>query len=207
MKPLIVYCPIILCTLLAACSSSQSTADLTLPQLMYQHPLPAFPKALTTPFMRIPLEIHVSKDGSVLEVHIVNGSGVAEWDSATVASIRLWRYTPALAGEKPINIWLHQTAVVRFSEPLYMILAEIVCTRSEQADSAHQMLEQGENFADAVRIFSTSYSRTNEGRIGSVNIQSYPEAVRKILATLKMDTYTQPIVYGDRYVIFRRLSK
>lgn len=207
MKPLVLFLSIILLAFFAACSSSQPNSDLVLPQLVFQQPLPAYPKALPTSVLRIPLEIHVSKTGSVTDAIILKGSGVASWDSAAVSSIRLWKYTPARIAGNPIGIWLHQTAVVKFSEPQIMRLAEIICTGREEADSAFQMLERGEAFSDAVRQFSIAETRISAGLIGPVNIQIYPEPVKNMLVRLGKGSYTKPIPYGDRYAIFQRLAE
>lgn len=207
MKPLIYSSLIVLLILFASCSSTQPVTDLTLPQLVYQQPLPAYPKALSTSMLRIPLEIHISKTGTVTDVIILKGSGVPSWDSAAVASIRQWKYTPARVKENPIGIWLHQTAVVKFSEPHIMMLAEIICAGPMEADSAFQMLERGEPFSDAVRLYSVATTRVSDGHLGPVNIQMYPEPVKNSLAGLRKGTYTKPIPYGDRYAIFLRQAE
>jgi TonB family protein len=207
MKPLAVWFPIFLLTFLSACSSSNSTTDLTLPLLVYQHPLPAFPKPLTASTMRVPLEIHVSKEGTVTSVQLLSGSGIAEWDSAAAAAIMKWRYTPARAADRPIGLWLRQTAVVRFSDPKYMILAEIVCNCKERVDSAYQLLISGGTFAEAAQRFSGADSRTTGGRLGTVNIQIYPEAVKNRISGLEKNEFTPPIPYGDRFAIFMRLPE
>jgi TonB family protein len=207
MKPLIVFCSIALLSFFAACTSSQYSADLTLPQLIYQHPLPSFPKTVPSPFLRIPLEIRVLKDGTVSDVRIISGSGITAWDSAALLAIRQWKYSPARISGSPVSIWLHQTAVVQFSEPKFMSLAEIICSGQEQADSAYALLEQGNTFSEAVRRFSVSRSRDSGGQLGTVNVQIYPEAIKNILTRLDVGEYTRPIPFGEQYAIFLRVAQ
>jgi TonB family protein len=207
MKPLVLCFLLFLLALISSCSSSNSTTDFTLPQLIYQHPLPAYPKALSSSVLRVPLEIHVSKEGTVTDVRLVHSSGVAAWDSAAAAAILKWRYSPARTADRPIGLWLHQTAVVKFSEPKYMILAEIICNCRARVDSAYQLLSSGGTFAEAAERFSAADTRSTGGRLGTVNIQVYPEAVKQSINHLKSNEFTEPIPFGDRYAIFMRLPE
>jgi parvulin-like peptidyl-prolyl isomerase len=45
------------------------------------------------------------------------------------------------------------------------------------------------------------------GILGEVNINLYPENIRKPLGKLNVNGYTEPIKYGDLYAIFKRLEK
>lgn len=207
MKPLLLFVPLTLAVLFAACSSSQQSTGISLPALVYQEPLPPFPRPITTPTLRIALQIHVCKDGSVDEVRFLNSSGSTLWDSAAAVSIRLWKYSPARSEGKPINIWLHQTAIVAFSEPQYLLLAEILCSTAEQADSLYTLLEQGIEFSELASKYSIASSHTAQGMLGSVNIQIYPAHIKKALTKLGLGLWTKPIPYGDRYAIFKRLKE
>ena len=205
MKPLLLF--FFSLTYFAACSSTQQTTDLTLPELLYQHPLPAFPKPITAPHLRIDLEILVTENGTVRDVRLLNSSGSVAWDSAAATAIRQWKYSPARYREKPVRIWLHQTAIVKFSEPRYLSLAEIMCTTTEEADSAYMLLEQGSDFSEIVLRYSVTSSREKNGALGAVNILIYPEQIKNILAKLETERYTHPVKYGERYVIFKRLKE
>lgn len=207
MKPLVVNILLILLTAISACSSSNTTAELIPPQLIYQHPLPAYPRPIMTFALRIPLEILVSEKGEVQQVHLRSGSGDALWDSAAAASIMHWRYAPGSFEGKPIGLWLRQTAVVQFSEPHYLSLAEIICSGHEQADSIYRMLVNGAPFSETAVQYSDAESRIAGGRLGIVNIQIYPDAVKKKLSGLGKNEFTPPIEYGNRYAIFLRLPE
>ncbi|MFA5832469.1 MAG: TonB family protein [Bacteroidota bacterium] len=207
MKPLLVFISLILAGFFAACSSAEQTTDFILPQLIYQHPLPAYPKPITSATLKISLEMYVSKEGAVSDVRLLNSSGSIDWDSAAMAAIYKWRYTPALSGDTPISIWLRQTAVVRFSEPQYVILGEILCKTAEEADSAFAHLEHGIPFSEVVVQYSIGESKEKEGKIGTVNILIYPEHIKNMLARLGRNEFTKPVQFGTRYAIFKRLKE
>ena len=205
MKPLLVFITLALVALFTSCSTTQPSTDLILPELLYVSPLPPYPIPISTPTLRISLQIHVVKDGSVGDVMLKNSSGSAEWDSAALMAIRQWKYSPARSGDRPVNIWLHQTAVVKFAEPLYLTMAEILCNSIEEADSAYTMLEQGVEFEEIVSIYSVAPSRKTNGLIGTINIQCYPEQIKSMIIRLDREQFTRPIKFGEQYAIFKRL--
>ncbi len=204
MKPLLLFFTLLYC---ASCTSSHQASDMVLPEIVYQHPLPPFPKPVTTPTLRIDLKIHVAENGTVPEVLFLEGSGSDDWDSSAASAIRKWKYSPARYQEKPVSIWLHQTAVIQFSEPHYLLLAEILCTTTEEADSAYALLEQGWSFSDVAEKYSVASSRSTYGRLGTVNIQIYPQQIKILLSRLDREQYTSPVKYGERYAIFMRLKE
>lgn len=204
MKPLVLFISLVL---LSACSSTQETIGLTLPELVYQYPLPAFPKPLSTSQIRIELKILVSENGSVRTVEILNSSGILSWDSSAIVAIRQWKYSPARYNDKPVTIWLRQTAVVKFSDPHYVLLAEILFENEDIADTAFALLEQGADFTEVVKQYSISTSRSSNGALGSVNVQIFPEQIKKVILKLDNGSYTAPIKYGEHYAIFKRVKE
>ena len=204
MKHLMLFFPLMF---IAACSSTQQSTDITYPALIYQVPLPPFPRPVSIMSLRIPMQIHVTKDGSVDDVEFLSSSGSDEWDAAAKTAIHHWRYSPARTEGQMINIWLHQTAVVTFSEPQYIFLAEILCGSSEQADSVYALLQHGAVFSDLVQQFSIASSRSKKGELGTVNVQTYPDHIKKMLTRLSMDRYTEPVKYGEGYAVFKRLRE
>lgn len=207
MNPLLFFLHVAFLGMLAGCSSSKYASDIIPPELLYQYPLPSFPQQLFAPTLRIPLEIHVEKDGSVSDVRIMKGSGDRDWDSSVVSTIRQWKYSPAHIGTTPVSIWVRQTAVVQFTDPQFVSLAEIVCKTAEDADSSFISISRGEEFSDIVKKYSVAESRHKMGVIGNVNIQIYPERIKKILASIKEDQFTKPLQFGDNYIIFKRLAE
>ncbi|MFA6468060.1 MAG: TonB family protein [Bacteroidota bacterium] len=208
MKPLflIILLLLLLTGASSGCSTSQTIYDFNPPELVYQHPLPIFPRMTGIAPMRIMLEIYVTKDGTVGDVQMTNGSGILAWDSAAISAIRRWKYIPARSDGKPFNIWLHQVAIIRFAEPEYRTLAEIICTTYEEADSAFLLLGRGMDFSTIAMRYSIAESRDRNGEIGTVNIQVYPQGVKAILSKLEKGQYTRPTKFGDHYAIFKRLS-
>lgn len=208
MKPLLVSLLAIAFALSPGCSSSQPDSNTTMPILVQQQPLPAFPTSTAAAsLLRIPLELHISKAGTVTDAVLIRSSGDAAWDSAALTAIRSWRYTPAKVNGIPVPIWVQQTAVIRFSEPQLIPLAEIVCSDAGRADSAYQMLKNGAGFGETARRFSCADSKVQDGDLGTVNIQIYPESVRRAMRGLAAGEFTAPIPYGDRYAIFYRLPE
>lgn len=201
MKPLVVLLSL---PLFAACTSTQEVADLTLPELIVQYPFPAFPYPISSTHFRIEFKILVNEDGSVRMAELLNGSGNISWDLATVETIKTWRYTPALYKNKPMKLWLKQTAVVQFSEPQFVTLSEIVCPTKELADSIHSLLMRGNPFEEMASLHSIAVSREQKGSLGKVNIMIYPSAIKNVLAELNDDQITPPMKLGDRYVIYKR---
>jgi len=194
-------------TCLAACSATDQLTDITLPTLVEQYPLPPVPQEMLGPQTQLDFELLIGKEGSVLETRLIKGSGNIMWDSAAVVSMHKWRYTPAYYKDKPLKIWLHQTAIVRFVETRCMSLEEISCGSMADADSAYKMLAGGADFAAVARKFSLSKSKENDGKLGSVNILSYPQDIRDALEMLRPGEYSKPLQYNDRYIIFKRLKQ
>ena len=193
-------------TCLAACSATDQLTDITLPTLLEQQPLPPIPVEMTGPQVQLDFELLVAKDGSVLEARLLSGSGDAEWDSAVLLSMRKWKYTPAYYKDKPLKLWLRQSAIVRFVETRCLCLAEISCGSMADADSAYTMLSGGSEFGEVVQRYSIGSTKESGGELGQVSIQQYPKDIQKMLEGLKAGEYTKPVKYNDQYVIFKKLK-
>ena len=116
-------------------------------------------------------------------------------------------FTPPRVDNKPVGSWFHMQSILRYADPQYMKLAEILCTSEEEADSVYKVIEQGQNFNDLAMRYSVDPSREMGGILGEVNINVFPENIRRSLSKLAMNDYTKPIKYGDLYAIFKRLEK
>jgi hypothetical protein len=206
MKPT-TFVSCLLCFLfLAGCSSMQQISDGSVPKLLIQSPLPPFPETLTRPVLELETVMFIMEDGTVGKTRMLKGSGDATWDSLALASLKQWRFTPARMDNKPVGSWYHMQSTFRFASPQLMNLAEILCTTDEEADSVYNVIEQGQNFSELAMRFSVDPSREMSGNLGEVNINLYPENIRKPLSKLKVNDYTKPIKYGDLYAIFKRLK-
>jgi TonB family protein len=192
---------------LLGCTASQQTTDTSNPQLLYQHPLPEFPQSKTVPPMKMELAFLIGEDGSVLDARLANSSGNTEWDSSAIGALRQWKFFPVRQNNKPIRRWIHLDATIKYDSPINFYLAEILCPTVEQADSIFQVLTLGQNFGELASKLSLAPSREKNGVLGEVNIYCYPEGIRKHLTKLGKEEITEPIQYGDNFVIFKRLSE
>jgi hypothetical protein len=118
-----------------------------------------------------------------------------------------WQFVPAHMNDKPISTWFHLRAPIRYKNPEFFTLAEIVCNEKEKIDSMYQELQQGQDFGELAEQYSVISSREKKGEIGDVNIYCYPEYIRKQISLLGPNKFTQPLKYGERYIIFKRLNK
>ena len=179
----------------------------TAPKLLIQSPLPPFPETLTRPVFELETVLFIMEDGTVGKTRMLKGSGDATWDSLALSSIRQWRFTPARMDNKPVGSWFHMQSTLRYANPQLMNLAEILCTTEDEADSVYNAIQQGQNFNELAMRYSVDPSREMSGMLGEVDINLYPENIRKPLNKLSIDGYTKPLQYGDLYAIFKRLKK
>jgi len=185
----------------------QQVNDASVPQLLLKHPLPPIPESFSRTSFDLDVVLFILEDGSVSKARLLKGSDDASWDSLAIASIKLWRFTPARTGNQPISTWFHLRTNVRFAELQMMNLAEILCTTPEEADSIYEAIQQGRDFSELAMRYSIAPPREMNGILGEVNINMYPENIYKSIGKLAINAYTKPIKYGDLYVIFKRLNK
>jgi TonB family protein len=193
--------------LLFGCASSQTTVDMSVPQLLVKYPLPTIPEVISKPNFELEMYMQIAEDGTVLQVEFLKGSGSTDWDSLAVATIKKWRFSPAIVDNKPVSRWLHQKALIKYTNPLYLNLGEILCKSSTEADSVYTYLKNGVNFSELVILHSIAVSRDKNGELGEVNIYQYPEHISNILEHLNVEEFSKPIQYGYKYIIFKRLRK
>jgi len=195
------------CFLLWGCGSTGSV-DMPeiLPRLIEQEPFPPMSEALFLSHSELDLRILIAADGSVLRAQLMNPSNDAVWDSLAGERMKQWKFSPAIHNGKPIAMWINFHAHVKFEIPVYIGLAEIECETAEVADSVFALLQAGGNFDSLVSSFSISKSKENHGQLGQVDISRYGESVKRVLTALKGDGYTEPIPFGEHFVIFKRLA-
>lgn len=191
---------------LLGCSSMPYVTDTSIPQLLIQYPLPPVPESMTRPEFQIDMILFILEDGSVGKARLLKGVGDESWDTLAVATIKKWRFTAARMENQPISTWYRLKTTVRSAVPVNMTLAEILCTSADVADSVHEALKQGKDFSELAVKYSVSPSRDKKGMLGDVNINIYPENIRKILGRLSPNDFTRPAKYGDLYAIFKRLG-
>lgn len=201
--------PLVLIALLfAGCATVRyPDAPDTLPRLIYQAPLPPWPTTGFTQGMTLDLIIRVSASGSVTKAAFLTPSGNAVWDSLALAEILRWRFTPAKQGTIPIATWVQQRVRVQFEPPMVMVLSELGSPDRMLIDSLFTLLETGASFDSLARHFSILESRSNGGYLGEVDVRAYPTHIRKQLNNLRVGEVTEPLIFGENFVIFKRTER
>jgi len=195
-----------LCLLFVACVTSElSEMPDILPKLIKQESFPPLPTALSRYRNDFDLKLLIGKDGSVLRAELLTTSGDLRWDSLALGRVYLWKFTPAIYKNAPVQIWTSIRASVRPQQPLYMGLAEIACGSSALADSLYTALQNGADFEMLATEFSVVRSHEHDGYLGQVDIHSYPSEVQEVLANLSVDEVAHPVKLDESYVIFKRV--
>jgi TonB family protein len=193
--------------LLSGCKSLElPEAPETLPQLVYQAPLPPWPESSLLRELRLDLEIYVGTDGLVRDAVLITPTVFSEWNRRALEEVRKWRFSPAMARGKPVPLWIRQTVRVQFEQPMVMVLAEIAVSEAALADSLHRLLESGVPFDTLARRFSVAASRELGGVLGEIDVRTLPNEVRRELVKLQEGEFSEPLVLGQRYVIYKRLK-
>jgi TonB family protein len=193
--------------IIAGCSSMKQWSDGSVPKLLIQTPLPPVPETLGRPLFELETVLFVMEDGTVGRTRMLKGSGDAAWDSLALSAMKQWRFSPARIDNKPVGSWFHMQSTLRYASPQIFNLAEILCTSEEEADSVYELIDQDQDFNELAMRFSVDPSREMGGKLGEVDINLYPENIRKALSKLPFNDYTEPMPYGDLYVIFKKLPR
>lgn len=190
---------------LAGCTTFQQTEiGVRQPELLEQTSLPPISGSFYKNNFRLVIRMLIDEEGKVLNAKFVSGSGNEEWDSMALQSIGNWRFSPALMNNHPVKIWVNQIALVRIQEPVFWSISEILCGTYETAWMVYDSLKAGGNFADLAEKFSVAQSKNLKGYLGKVDINLYSAPIREKLTRLKDNEFTEPIQYGDRYIIFKK---
>jgi len=199
---------ILIALFLCGCTTLQSPeAPDTLPQLIYQAPLPTWPTSTTMPGMTLDLLLRVGEDGSVLKARLLTPSGNSSWDSLALATIGQWRFSPARSGNTAVPVWIQQKVRVQFEPPSPMILCELGLQDRVMVDSLYAMLQEGVPFDSLARRYSVLATRKDGGYLGLIDTRVFPSSIRRQLAELRPGEMTRPLVLGENLVIFKRLAK
>ncbi|MDP3149562.1 MAG: peptidylprolyl isomerase [Ignavibacteria bacterium] len=189
------------------CSSTQQTTDNSFPQILTRTPLPVVPTSISQPYFEIDMVLFILENGSVGNIKLRRASGDSVWDSLAVASIRQWHFIPARFESRIISTWFRLKLTVRYANPIYLPLAEILCNTKEDADSVYQQLLRGEDFGELAMRYSVAPSRLMRGMLGEVDINLYAENIFNIIQQLPVGEFTKPLKFGEQFVIFKRLQK
>jgi len=188
------------------CSTTQQTTDDSIPQLLMRTPLPLIPATILQPYFEMDMVLHILEDGSVDHVKMRKASGDADWDTLAIASILQWKFTPARFEGQAVSTWYHLRTTVRYANPKYCCLAEIVCATQNDADTVYAALEQGEDFGKLALQYSTAPSKEKNGLLGEIDVNLFPESICKVLRELSKDEFSKPVKHGDKFIIFKKMK-
>ncbi len=191
--------------LTAGCASFENIdSRITPPTVIEKVPLPTPPAELATRDFYIKMEMLISKDGTVRHVVLTRSTGDAEWDSAAVQRIMMWKFSPALLDNKPIQMRIIQTARVVSSQPVVMDLSEIIVGTYAEADSAYRLIREGKDFDSTASMFRSSVPGMPSGHLGEVDIHRFQSEIQDELLALKQGEFTHPLPLGSYFAIFKR---
>jgi len=176
------------------------------PELVYQTPLPAMPKTISDSEMKLSVLFRIAKDGTVLETRLLSPTGDKGWDAQAAAEMLQWRFSASHLADTMFPLWIRLPLRVHWMEPTVYRLAEIACREKALADSAFALLSAGRDFKSVVAALSEASSRSKDGLIGDIDIRVYPSRIRAHLKRLGENEFTEPLQFGDSFVIFKRLS-
>lgn len=193
--------------LVIGCSSTPlDETSITQPVLLETYPLPTIPAKVDPLYFTLKMKMQIDEEGSVRQVKLINSIGDETWDSLATRAVMKWKFSPALAGNKPCKVWVNQKVAIRLDEPVYLSLAEILCDSFEDAQKVLADLDRGKDFGELASQISTAPSRIKKGVLGKVDIHCYSDEICRTLMRIKTNQYTQPMEYGQKYVIFKRIE-
>jgi len=175
-----------------------------IPSVIYQEPLPPFPKEMKKQVNKLDTRLLISEEGKVLDVQILSSSANKEWDSLAIEKIKKWIFTPAILNNKPIKVWITQPIRISIKEPLILPLSEIVFDNASIAFQIYDSLLNGGDFNVFVQKYSISESKKDNGYIGLINIRNLDPEIQNSLEKLEENEFTKPIIYKGKYTIFKR---
>lgn len=193
--------------LLMGCATVQlPESSGSFPVLIYQVPLPGYDRITNLTDLRIELKLHIAKDSTVQEVIFLSSNTDPRWEASAIEEIRKWRFLPAMQNGVAVPVWIRQSILIRPSKPVQMSLSEIASPNRNESDSIYSLLMMGQNFDSLARSVSIAPTRAQNGRLGNVNIRSYPYHIQRELEKLTIGDITPPLLLGRSYLIFKRIK-
>lgn len=177
------------------------------PKLLKQSSLPPIKATNYSDSFEFTCEMLIDEKGNVEKARLLTKSGDALWDSLATLSLYEWKFSPAIANGVPVKQLIRRRIKVVFEQPEILPLAEIQISSFELADSVYKALQQGANFKQMVAKYSVSPTKINGGYLGNVDIKQYSKEIGRVLRKLKPGDFSEPLAFGDRYVIFKRIDE
>lgn len=198
---------VLLLLFICGCATTQlPDSSGTLPVLLYQVPLPSSDQATYWGELKIELKLRVAKDSSVQDVIFLSSNTDPQWEASAIKEIQKWRFLPATQNGVPVPVWIRQSLIIRSEKSLKMSLSKIVSSDYREADSIYTLLKMGEEFDSLARRISTVPSRKYLGKLGEVDIRTFPIHIQKELEKLNVGEFTTPLQLGNSFIIFKRLA-
>jgi hypothetical protein len=191
--------------ILSGCTAINYIPENQIPVLLVQYPFPSIPPSICRPGYMLMTYLFISEDGSVKDVKL--NSGIKEWDSIAVSTIKTWKYSPLRVNDKPVAAWVHQRIRLKIAEPLMFSIAAAACSTYDQADSVYMHLNGGYDLKEAAKEFSALPVQGDNFELGEIDIYQYPDYIRNNISKLNEGDFTKPLKYNDRYIIFLRMKK
>lgn len=199
------YFPLFL--FIAGCSIFKPDEPVVIqPKLIKQYSLPPLTQSIYSDHFEFLCEMLIDTNGNVERAKLLTGSGDETWDTLAVQSLLKWKYQPATFDGNPIKLLVRTKIRVVFTDPVFLSLAEIELTNILTADSLYKELQKGKDFYELAKKFSVSPSKVNNGVLGEVNIKLYSKNITSALYELKPGEFTKPLMYGDHFIIFKRIE-
>jgi TonB family protein len=191
--------------LLCGCASTQpSMSSPDQPELISMTSLPPVSSMYPASGVKLKMLFHVKRDGSIMEVKMMNSSGDPSWDKGAVDSMSKWQFSAFPASDTSPDIWVRNTVILQVQEPIILTLGELVTTNQQVADSLYAMLKGGADF-DALTKQVPAGAKEPLGRfLGATDIARYPKSVRDALSNLGINEFTAPLRIGTEFVIYKR---
>jgi TonB family protein len=177
-----------------------------MPVLLERAELPSIPQNVNDTEFYLSVRMMVDEKGDVAKANLIRGIGIPDWDSAAIRSIKKWKYEPARVDGMPVALWMIQKIKVQVETPIYMTLSEIVCNSLDDARYIISKLSEGMDFGELAFKYSKESSKNRNGYIGRKDINLYPANITRALRNLGIEKYTQPLPFGKKYVIFKRMK-
>lgn len=192
--------------LLNGCAIFQpEETEIIQPKLLKQSSLPPITSAIYSDNFEFTCELIVDEKGDVEKAKLLTPSGDPTWDSLATLSLLEWKFTPATANGIPIKQLIRRRVKVIFEQPEIIPLAEIQLNNYQLADLVHNAIINGANFSDMAKKYSLSNTKHKGGMLGNIDIKQYSNNISNILHRLKDGEITEPLVFGDRFIIFKKL--
>lgn len=180
--------------------------EIVMPAVVEKTAFPTVPANVLDGDFYLKAKLVISAKGAVKQVELLNSSGDSEWDSVAAETLKQWKYSPGMQGDKPIQMDIIQVTHVLSTPPLWVHLAQILFPTKAQADSALAQLRTGTNFDSLVEKYTIPNSVLRSGNMGLVNINLFARSIRRELSRLSPEKYSSIFALGPYYVIFERVK-